>query len=180
MIEAGGAFVAWLGASLVVLADGRRGLALGAALATAGLAAVVLQGGGPAGAAALAGGGALAAFRRAGSGPGGWRIMPPGSTPRFVLCVATGLVTLWVAFAVTAGGGAALRFAAVAVVALSAARVLTSREPAVLLTTVALLALAVAAAAGLGDTGPGPWPYLAAAAIAAAVGWLPVGTPHAA
>ncbi len=47
MIEVAAGFVAWLGASMVVLADGRRGLALGVAIATLGLAVLVLQDAGP-------------------------------------------------------------------------------------------------------------------------------------
>src|SRR5207237_8346483 len=80
------AFAAWLGASLVVLGDGRRALAFGVFLAAAGMTVIAWQSAGPVAAAAIATGGALAAVRRFGSGPAGWRIMPPGSTPRLVLC----------------------------------------------------------------------------------------------
>lgn len=180
MLEAGAAFVAWLGMSIVVLADGRRGLALGAALASAGLALVALQGVGLIDAGALALGGAVMVARRLNNGPGGWQLMPPGSTPRLVLCIAAGLVALWIAFSVTTGAGAALRFAVMPVVGLSGARVLSSHEPAVLLTAVGLLALAVAAIAGMGETAPDPWPYFAAALVAAGSGWFPVRAAHAA
>ncbi|HKW69798.1 MAG TPA: hypothetical protein VJP81_04380 [Candidatus Dormibacteraeota bacterium] len=180
MIEAGAAFVAWVGASLVVLADGRRGLALGAALATAGLAAVVLDHGGAVEAGVLALGGAAAAGGRLLSGAAGWRIMPAGTTPRFVTCVAVALIAAWFALVVTTGGGAGLRFAAVAVLGLSGARVISSAEPDVLLTAVALLALAIAAAAGFSAVAQGLWPYLAAALIAAGVCWVPVRRANAA
>jgi len=180
VFEAGAALVAWLGMSLVVLADGRRGLALGAALATAGVALVVIQSAGPIDAGALTLGGAVMAVRRLANGPGGWQLMPPGSTPRLVLCIAAGLLALWIAFSVTTGAGAALRFAVMTVVGLAGARVLSSDEPSVLLTALGLLALAIAAITGMGEAWQGPWPYVAAGLFAAAVGWLPVRAPHAA
>lgn len=180
MVEAAAAFVAWLGVSMIVLADGRRGLGLGVALAGLGLAAIVFQGHGLVAAAALAVGAAIAAARRLVSGSTGWQIMPPGSTPRLVLCIGAGLLALWIGFGITTGTGAALRFAVMSVVGLAGARVLASDDPAVLLTAVALLALAIAAAAGLSHSAPGMWPYVAAGLIAAAVGWLPVRTPDAA
>ncbi|TMF19680.1 MAG: hypothetical protein E6I35_03105 [Chloroflexi bacterium] len=92
MFEAGAALVAWLGMSLIVLADGRRSLALGAALATTGVALVVFQGAGLIDAGALALGGAVMVVRRLTDGPVGWQLMPPGSTPRLVLCIAAGLL----------------------------------------------------------------------------------------
>ena len=180
MIEGFAAFVAWLGAAIVVLADGRRGLALGAALSTLGLAAVAWPEAGPAAAAALGLGGIAASARRLMTGTAGWGIMPPGSTPRFILCVGGGLLALWIALGVTSGHSSALRFAVLTVAGLSGARVLSSDEPEVLLTAVALLALALAAAAGLADGAPAIWPYLSAAAIAAGVGWLPLRRPRAA
>src|SRR5256886_6163823 len=165
--------------SLIVLADGRRSLALGAALAIAGVALVVFQGAGLIDAGALALGGAVMVVRRLTDGPVGWQLMPPGSTPRLVLCIAAGLLALWIAFSVTTGAGAALRFAVMTVVGLAGARVLASQEPSVLLTAVGLLALAIAATAGTADGGQGPWPYVAAALFAAGAAWLPVKAAHA-
>jgi len=167
LIEGFAGFVAWLGASVVVLSDGRRGLALGAALSTLALALIVVADAGPV--AAIAVGGVV-----------GWGIMPPGSTPRFILCVAGGLLALWIALGVTSGHSSALRFAVITVAGLSGARVLSSDESSVLLTSVALLALAVAAASGLTEGVPSIWPYVVAAAIAAGVGWLPQSAPRAA
>ena len=180
MIEGLAAFVAWLGASTVVLADGRRGLALGVALATAAVAAIVWPEAGPVAAAVLGLGGLAAAARRLVVGTAGWGIMPPGSTPRFILCIGGGLLALWIALGVTSGHSSALRFAVLTVAGLSGARALSSEEPAVLLTAVVLLALAVSAAAGLADGSPSIWTYLLAAALAAGVGWLPSSRPHAA
>ncbi len=180
MIEAGAAFVAWLGASLLVLAEGRRGLALALAVTTIGLAVIVLSGAGPFGAGAMVAGGGVASARRLTTGPQGWGLMPAGSTPRFILCVAVGLLAVWFALAVTTGAGAGLRFAAVSVVALSVARVLSNDAPEVLLTATGVLGLAVAAASGLADSSAAPWPYLGAAVIAAGAGWIRVGANRAA
>jgi hypothetical protein len=178
VIEGVASFVAWLGASLIVLADGRRALALGIALAAAGLAVVTWMGAGPVPAAILAVGGAVAAGRRFASGPGRWAVMPPGSTPRLILCVASALVALWIALGITSGDSAALRFAVLAVIGLAGARVLSSADPYVQLTAGAVLALAIGAAAGLG--GGDLWPYLTATALAAGVCWLPLRAPLAA
>ena len=180
MIEGIAAFVAWLGAAVVVLSDGRRGLALGTVLTTLALAAIVLPEGGPGPAVAISAGGLAAAARRLTVGSGGWGIMPPGSTPRFILCVAGGLVALWIALGVTSGHSSALRFAVVTVAGLSAARVLSTEDTSVVSTAVALLALALAAAAGLADGETALWPCMLGAAIAAGVGWLPMGRARAA
>ena len=153
-------------------------LALGTALATAGLAAVTWLGAGPAAAAVLALGGGIAAVRRSVSGPEGWALMPPGSTPRLILCVASALLALWIAIGITSGESAALRFAALVVIGLAGARVLSSTDPHVQLTAGAVLALAIGAAAGL--SGANLWPYVASAALAAGVCWLPLSAPRAA
>jgi hypothetical protein len=178
LIDGSAAFVAWAGAALIVLADGRRGLALGVALAAAGLAVIAGLDAGPVGAAMLALGGGIAAMRRLRTGTDGWAVMPPGSTPRLILCIATALVALWIALGITSGESGALRFAVLAVIGLAGARVLSSVDPNVQLTAVAVLALAVGCAAGLG--GDGVWPYAAAAAMAAGAGWLPLSAPRAA
>ena len=173
MIEGFAAFAAWLGVSLVVLSDGRRGLAAGIALATVGLAPLSLQAGGLAGAAALATGGAIATVRRAMTGPPGWGIMPPGSTPRLVLCVAGGILALWLGVAVMPGNAGALRFAVMAVAGLGGARLISSDGQEIVETAVSALALAVAAGTALAPASPGVWPYLAAALVAAAATWIP-------
>jgi len=178
--EAASGVVAWVGVSLVVLADGRRGLALGMALGALGLAGVSLSAAGPIGAIALAAGGAVAAARRFTAGPAGWAIMPAGSTPRLVLCVAGGLLALWVGVAVMTGSGGALRFALIAVVGLAGARVLAGENASVVQTALALLAIAIAAGAGLAPHTVIAWTYLAAGLVAAAVTWLPDGVRRAA
>jgi hypothetical protein len=167
--------VAWAGASLVVLADGRRGLALGMVFASAGLAALAFMSAGGLAAAAIATGGAIAAAGRLRSGVPGWQVMPPGSTPRVVLCAATGLVALWIAFTITTGPGAGLRFTALAALALATARILWSADPAAQLTAVGVLALAAGLASAVGAANPDLWPFAAAGLVAAAAAWLPVG-----
>jgi hypothetical protein len=170
---AAAAFVAWLGAALVVLADGRRGLALGLALVTIGFAVLVSASGGALGVSAVAAGGAVAAWQCRRSEAATWAIMPPGSTPRLVLCVASGLVALWVAASVTTGPGAPLRFAVLVVLGLMGARVLASQEVAVVLTSIACFALALAAAPGLAATSPGPVPDIIGGLVAAGVMFVP-------
>lgn len=172
MIEGGAAFLAWLGAALVVLADGRRGLALGLGLLTVGFAVLAWTGGEPAGAAALAAGGLIGSGRCWRSGPS-WGLMPAGSTPRLVLCVASGLVALWVAASVTTGTGGALRFAVLVVLGLMGARILAGRDGAVVLTSVACFALALAAASAFAATSAGPAPDVLGGLIAAGVMFLP-------
>jgi hypothetical protein len=180
LLEAASALAAWLGVSLVVLADGRRGLATGTVIATLGLAGAVWPEAGLPAALAIVVGGAIAAARRYMAGPEGWQIMPAGSTPRLVLCVAGGLLALWVGLAVTSGHSAGLRFAVMSAVGLAGARALIGDDASVAQTALAVLAVAVAAAAGLSPQPAGVWPYLAAAAIAAAVTLMPQRAPRAA
>jgi hypothetical protein len=172
VIEAAAAFVVWLGAAIVVLADGRRGLALGLALLSAGVGVLQWASGQPVGAVAVFAGGLVGSARCWRSGAN-WGLMPAGSTPRLVLCVAAALVALWVAAAVTTGGGAQLRFAVLAALGLMGARVLMSRANAVVLTSVACFAIALAAAPSLSATSPGPGPAIIGGLIAAGVMFLP-------
>ena len=173
MVDAAAGFVAWLGVSLVVVADGRRGLALGTALAAGAAAILAVGAAGWAAAGVLAAGGAVSALRRNSSGPPGWDILPAGSTPRLVLCVATGLLVFWIAAGVMTGPGASVRFAVIVVVGLAAARVFANAAPPILLTAVSLLALAMGLAASTGDT-QDLWPFVAAGLLVATIPWLPV------
>jgi hypothetical protein len=168
------AFAAWLGAAVIVLADGRRGLALGVALTTVGFAVLAWLAGERLAAAAVLLGGAVAAAQRLRTGPDVWGVMPPGSTARMVLCIAGGLLALWIATSVMTGPGAPLRFAVLAVLGLMAARAASEAENAALLTAIAALVLSVGMAAGLADVSPGPAPFIAAALIAAGVSFVRV------
>jgi hypothetical protein len=163
------ALLAWLGASLVVLSDGRQGLALGLALMTVGFAVLAWPSGALLGASAVAAGGAIASVQCWRSGPATWGIMPAGSTPRVVLCVGSGVLALWVAASVTTGPSAPLRFAALVVVGLMGVRVLAGRETAVLLAAIAGLALALAVAPGVAALSAGPVPDIAGGLVAAGV-----------
>jgi len=169
------AILAWVGASLVVLADGRRGLAVGLGLLTAGLAVLASPSAALPGASAIAAGGLIASWQCWRSGPAAWGIMPAGSTARLVLCVASGLVSLWVAASVTTGSGAPLRFAVMVVLGLMAARILGGREATVLLTSVAGLALILAVAPGIATTSQDFIPATAGGLVAAGVMFLPSG-----
>ena len=175
------AFAAWLGAAVIVMSDGRRGLALGLAVTT--LAIAVLAWG--AGHDALAGtavvlGGGAAAILRLRTGADVWGVMPPGSTPRLVLSIAGGLLALWISTTLMTGSGAPLRFAALSVVVLMGARALTATESGAVLTALAALALAMALMSGIADTGPGPAPYVVASLIAAGVSAIRVAQPNGA
>ena len=179
MIAGAAAFLAWLGVSIVVLADGRRGLAVGLAMAAVALGAIVWQDGDGAAALIVLGGGAAGAALRYQAGPGGWVVMPHGSTARLIMCVAGGLVALWFAASVTIGPEGATRFAVLSVIGLSGARIVSSREPSSVTTAVATLALAAAVATHMGAEPAGPVPYVAAALAAAGVVLVPVRTVHA-
>lgn len=174
MIEAAAAFLAWAGAALIVLADRRRGLALGLALLAVGFGVLAWAGGQPFGAVAVAAGGLIGSVRCWRSGDT-WGLMPAGSTPRLLLCVASALVTLWVAASITTGPGAPLRFAVLVVLGLMGARVLMSRETSVVLASIASFALALAAAPSLAATSPGPVPNIIGGLIAAGVMFVPAG-----
>ena len=84
-----------------------------------------------------------------------------------------------IAFTITSGSGAGLRFTALAALALAGARLLWSSDPPVQLTAVGVLALAAAMASAIGASSPDLWPYAAAAFVAASVAWLPARTPSA-
>jgi hypothetical protein len=174
LIAALAAALAWIGACLIVLADGRRGLTLGLALTSVGLAAVTWAAGDNLAAGTLLVGGLIASAQRLRSGPAGWTVMPPGSTPRLVLCVASGLLALWIAAAVTSGPGAAARFGVLSVIGLTGARAITGDRAWVVLSAVAGLALAVATAASFAEPAPGPTLYVAGALIAAAASFVRV------
>jgi hypothetical protein len=174
-VSAAAAFAAWLGAALIVLSEGRRGLALGMALITIGFAVLAQAGGGAWAASAMLFGGGIASGRRFRSGPDVWGLTPPGSTAKLVLAAAVGLLALWISTSLMTGPGAPLRFAALSVVGLMAARVLTPSAPLALLTALAALALAVAVAAGVAATSPGPALYVLAGMVAAGISLIRVG-----
>jgi hypothetical protein len=145
-----GMVVAWLGATLLMVADGRRGLALGLVVLTAGLAAASAAAGQPPlGVAVLTVGGVATAALRLRGGRPGWGLLPPGSTPRLIgAIVAVIAATLVAGFGLGSPEGAA-RLAALVVAALAAGRILTVEDRWAALGGAAALALGLGALGGM-------------------------------
>jgi hypothetical protein len=180
VVTAIAAFAAWSGAAVIVLADGRRGLAAGVLLVTVGFASLAWADGAWLNGAFLLAGGAVSAFERTRRGPQDWGLMPPGSTPRLILAAAGGILSLWFAASVTTGPHAPLRFACVAVLGLTAGRVLQGQAAAAVLSASAALAIALASASAIAPTDPGFAPYLLGGLIAAGAALLPAAEPRGA
>lgn len=172
-MTAAAAFVAWAGASVIVLADGRRGLAAGVGLVALGFAVLAWANGLWLEGAILIAGGAVSVFELVRTGPQEWGLMAPGSTPRLILAVVGAILSLWVAASVTTGPGASLRFASLSVLVLMAGRLLQSQSAIGVLTAAAGLALGLSGASGLAPNGGGLAPYLIGAMIAAGAMLLP-------
>lgn len=163
------AFVAWLGAAVIVLADSRRGLAAGLVVLAAAAAAIAWSQGEQGGAIVLLAGGVLGSALRFTIGPDGWGLMQPGSTPRLLFTIIVALVALWVALAVTSGDSPGFRFAVLSVLGLLGGRLMGAAEPAVMLTAIAGVALVLGIVSGSGIV-----PYTLAALVAAGVSAVPV------
>ncbi len=163
------AFVAWLGAAIIVLADSRRGLAAGLAVLAAGAGAIAWSQGEQGGAIVLLAGGVLGSALRFTTGPDGWGLMQPGSTPRLLFTVVVALVALWFALAATSGAGAGFRFAVLTVLVLLGGRLLEAAEPAVMLTAIAGVALVLGIISGDGIVS-----YAVAALVTAGVSAMPL------
>ncbi|TMD00256.1 MAG: hypothetical protein E6I58_04485 [Chloroflexi bacterium] len=171
---------AWAGAAALVLADGRRGLAVGVALVTFGFTALAWADGAWLEGSFLLAGGALCTVELIRRGPPDWGLMPPGSTPRLILAAVAGILALWFAASVTTGPDAPLRFACVAVLGLAAGRVLQGHAAASVLSASAALAIALASASALALSDPGFAPYLIGGMIAGGALFLPVAEPRGA
>jgi hypothetical protein len=145
---------AWLGAAVLVLADARRGLAVGLLLAAIGLSVILVAEGDALDAGLLLAGGVLGAFIGLRRNPRrGWGLLPPGSTPRIVLSIVVGGAALWLAIGMLDSPGAAqARAAAVIVMALGAGRLLAVRDPRAALAAASLIALGAGALAGIATT----------------------------
>ena len=146
--------LAWLGASVLVLSDARRGLSVGLLLAAIGLAVVRLVEGDSLDALLLFAGGLLSSYvglRR--NARRGWGLLPPGSTPRIVLAVVVGGAALWLGMGMLdSPGEAPARAAAVIVMALGAGRLLAVRDPRAALAAASLIALGAGTIAALATT----------------------------
>jgi len=165
--------VAWLGAALVVLSDGRRGVALGIALYAAGLASTLLAD--PLAAAALALAGLVSAGLRLRDGHRGWGTLPPGSTPRLLLCVVSGVLAAYAGASLLEGPGPApARVAILLGGALGVARLLSTTRREAALAAATLMTLAVGGAeAAIGASQVAATVVLAAAIAAMLLGLLP-------
>jgi hypothetical protein len=151
MVAGAGIGIAWLGASVLVLADARRGLAVGLLLSAIGMALARSVEGSAVEGAVILGGGLLAAVACLRGNPlRGWGLLRPGSTPRVVLCVVLGGAALWLAVGFLDGpGDAQARAAAAIAMALGAGRLLAEREPRAALAAASLVALGAGAMASL-------------------------------
>lgn len=162
-------FIAWLGGALIVLADGRRGLAAGLALLAVAAAGVTWAAGDPGGAVVLLAGGIVGAALRFTIGGEGWGLMEPGSTPRLLFTVVVGLVALWVAIGLTSGDGGGFRFAVLAALLLLGGRFFQEASQTALLSAIAGFALILGALAHDGIAA-----YVVAALITAGISAVPV------
>jgi hypothetical protein len=163
-----GAVLAWLGASLLTVAEARWGVALGLSTAAAGLAlAAGGAGEAPAGVAALVAGGLVAAALRLRGGAPGWNVLPPGSTPRLVTAIVVLIGAVLVAGSGLGSAAAAARLSGLVVAVLAGLRLMTvdGRWSAV--------AAGSALALGLGALG-GPTGMVVGAAVAAGLGAMEV------
>jgi hypothetical protein len=158
-----GALLAWAGGALLVLSEGRRGLAAGLALAGVGLALTIV--GQPIDAAVVAVMALVAALiQLRGSGRPGWAVVPTGSTPRIILVIVAGVAGVFAAVSlVPAPEPAQARAAIVVAGALAAARVLSTQHRSPALASASTICFAIAALEAL------VYPGVPGAAIAAAI-----------
>jgi hypothetical protein len=161
--------VAWMGAAIVAVSDGRRGLALGLVLTGVGLAGVALLAGDPPSAVALlASGGLGAAAFRLREGPSGWGILLPGSTPRIVLSLGALAAGAFVGISLTGVPGALGRVAPLAVCGLAVARLLTADRRVAAVAAASAMSLALGTMGGLAAQAAGAVVAVALSAVPAA------------
>jgi hypothetical protein len=164
-VAAVGAGLAWLGAALVLLSQARRGLALGLWVCAAGLSLLAWAGGRTGVAVVLLLAGLATSLLRLRDGRRGWGVLPTGSTPQLLLCLAILLVGVTLARPSLNPAFLAL-LTTLAVGCLGALRLLTAGSSAVALSAAAILAL------GLAEMGS--WTVaLAALVVAVATGTIP-------
>jgi hypothetical protein len=172
-----GGLVAWLAMSVLVLSEGRLGLALGLAGASIGIGATLAESWIPAlliGSAGLA-----AAALRARDGLPGWGILPPGSTPRVILCAVAGAACAWIGAGLLTGPQGPARAALLAATVLATARLLTTRRRPAALVSGGALALAAGALGGLATKEVAPLLAAAAAVVALTLALLPAAEARA-
>ena len=168
-----GIALVWLGASVLVLSDARRGIAVGLLLASAGLGLAVSAQDGPADGGILFAGGLLAvAAGLRGNRRRGWGLLQGPSTPRVVLCVVVGGAGLWLGLGmIDTPGQAEARAAATVMIALGAGRLFGEREARSGLAAASLVALGTGALAAMSSQTP--LAALAGALAAVALNLLP-------
>jgi len=156
-VALGGAAMAWLGVTLLAVSEGRRGVALGLALAAAGLgAAAGAAGQPPQGVIALLAGGLVAALLRLrGGARPGWDLLPPGSTPRLMASLVALLAAGLVAGVGLGSPAGATRVAALVVATLAGARILTTERRWAALGAGSALALGLGALGGVAGLAAG-------------------------
>ena len=140
VLPVAGAGLAWLGAAILVLSDGRRGLALGLLVGAAGIALTLVDTD-PRAAGLVAAGGAGCAGLRLRDGPSGWGFLPAGSTPRLILCLVVGAAAAYVGVLLAEAGDPWLAIAGLASSGLAGARLLGSEQRQASLACAALIAL---------------------------------------
>lgn len=171
MAALGLGLVAFIGGSVVALADGRLGLAVGLALTGLALGGLSLGAGDPGGAALIGAGGVISGGLRLRGGAAGWGLMRPGSTPRLVLCAVCLVLALFVTLSLLGGQDAARRLAVLSVAGIATGRLTgwAPRGPG--LAAAAALALALALLGGTAAQAAG-------AAAAIVLGALPAAEPE--
>ena len=163
-----GAGVAWFGAAMLLLADGRRGICAGLVVTALGEGAIAVTSGQTAVAILLVAGAGIGGLLRLRDGQLGWGLLAPGSTPRLVLSILTLFGVLVLVESVQ--GSTPGLFATLAVSVLGISRLTSTQRRSGALGGAALLALGVAQLGGL--------PAAIAAAVAiVAVGVVPAEEP---
>ncbi len=161
-VSSAGAVLAWLGGALIVLSEGRRGLAGGLAVAGVGLALSIAAA--PMDAAVLAIMSLIAAGLHLRQGTPGWALLPPGSTPRIILVIVAGVVGVFAAASLLPAPEPAQARAAIVVAGtLAAARVLSTQRRSPALASASVICFGIAALEAL------VYPAVPGAAYAAAV-----------
>lgn len=167
-----GAALAWLGACLMILSDGRRGLSAGllAAAAGIGLAAGARD---PASGALILAGGVACALPRLRDGIPGFGLLPAGSTPRLILCLVGGAAGAYSGTLLGAETEPWLLIASVSAGGLAVARLLGSEQRQSSLAATALFVLALGGTEVAAGSAPPAAGALLAAALAALISLAP-------
>ncbi len=163
-----GVIVAWLGASITVLAEGRRGLGCGALLVGAGLCAIEIAAGHTLPGVVLLVGGAGYGILRQRDGAPGWVLFAPGSSPRLIAAALLFVVSLFLINTLDIGTPALAGVLTVS--ALAVMRLTSTPDRAALASCAAIEALAL----GVGGSLP---LAVCACVVALLLALIPIPTP---